>query len=444
MRTFTIAAVAVMALFFSSNFSFAADGLNPDLKKMDSDFGKELENIRAQQKNTIAPKDDLKSEKQPESQSVPDKSGKPGSFFDGSFFFNGNIALTLDMYAHISTLKNSELANRGILGSTTRGVEQRQGFDLRSAEFFIFVPVDNYFNLYTNIPVTENGIKLEEAYAVTTSIPKGLQIKGGKFRSNISTLDAQHPHERDFFDIALPYRAFLGNDGLGGEKGVQVTWTPLLPIHTQFGVELLQGENDLMFGESARSGPHALSLFIKSSIDTSKNSTLYFGPSILIGNTKNGNIVKGSDFNGSSSLYGIEGIWKWRPDRNEEFILQSEYLFLARSGDLTNIATENRETLRHQQDGLYLQGLYRLDRWRFGARFDMLSLFADSFKQAGVRQDLGSVPWRFTGSVEHNYSRFSRIRLQFSHDRSARNGRENNEGVLQFIFNLGSHASDVL
>ena len=107
-------------------------------------------------------------------------------------------------------MKNDDLENRGIPGFTTQGLEQRNGFNLREAELFIFAPVDPYFNLYANIPITEDGIELEEAYAVTTALPEGFQVKGGKFKSNFSRLDAQHPHAWDFFDIALPYRAFLG------------------------------------------------------------------------------------------------------------------------------------------------------------------------------------------------------------------------------------------
>ena len=72
---------------------------------------------------------------------------------------------------------------------------------------------------------------------------------------------------------------------------MQLTWLPALPVYTQFGAEVLQGENDLLFGPDARSGPHAFSLFVKSSFDTSDNSTLYFGPSVLFGKTRNTNIV---------------------------------------------------------------------------------------------------------------------------------------------------------
>ncbi len=371
----------------------------------------------------------------------PSLSAKVSGFFGGSFLSNPNISLVLDTFASTSSLRNSELANRGIPGFTARGFEQTSGFNLRAAELFLFAPVDPYFNLYANIPITEDGVELEEAYAVTTSLPEGFQVKGGKFKSNFSRLDAQHPHAWDFFDIALPYRAFLGDEGLGGEKGVQLTWLPAFPVYTLFGVEVLQGENDLMFGKDARSGPHAFSLFAKSSFETTDNSTIYFGPSVLFGTTRNTNIVLRAEFDGNSALYGMEAVWKWKPTRDEGLTLQSEYLYLSQNGNLTDLATLNMDSLRRRQDGFYLQGIYQAGRWRFGARCDMLGLFADSFKRAGVQQSPGSTPWRATGAVEFNPSEFTRIRLQYNHDMSGRDGRNNDMAILQFLFGIGAHAA---
>jgi hypothetical protein len=380
-------------------------------------------------------------EPQQKAQEESSLSAKVSGFFGGSFLSNPNISLVLDTYYNASTLKNNTLENRGIPGFTTEGLDQRNGFNLREAEFFIFAPVDPYFNLYANIPITTDGISIEEAYAVTTSLPEGFQVKGGRFKSNFSRLDAQHPHAWDFFDIALPYRAFLGNEGLGGENGVQLTWLPSLPVYTLLGGEVLQGENDLMFGKDARSGPHAFSLFAKSSFETSDNSTLYFGPSVLFGTTKNTNIAPGYEVDASSTLYGMEAVWKWKPSRDEGVTLQSEYLFLTQNGDMTNLATLNVDSLRRRQDGFYVQGIYQLGRWRLGARYDMLGLFSDSFKQAGVQQPLGPTPWRATGAIEFNPSEFTRIRLQYNHDASNRFGSNNDEAILQFLFGIGAHAA---
>jgi hypothetical protein len=445
MRTRIIAAALFMAAFMPCSIARAADDLNSRLDQLDTEIGRQGAIIREQQKTIESLKEELAGQMGQESRQKAKESPTPAAgvsgFFGGNALTNPNISLVLDTFAHTSDLKDDELESLGIPGFTTNGLEQRNGFNLRAAELFIFAPVDPYFNLYVNLPVTEDGIELEEAYAVTTALPEGFQVKGGKFKSNFSRLNAQHPHAWDFFDIALPYRAFLGDEGLGGEKGVQLTWLPALPIYTQFGAEALQGENDLLFGADAANGPHAFSLFVKASVDTTDNSTLYFGPSVLFGKTKTENIVDGAELDGESALYGLEAVWKWKPRPRQGLTLQGEYLYLDQDGDLTDGETGDVESLRRRQDGFYVQGIYQLNRWRFGARYDALELFADSFKRAGTEQDLGDTPWRATAAVEFNPSEFTRIRVQYNHDESGRDGRDNDEAILQFLFGIGAHAA---
>ena len=437
----TILYLAVVTPFFQAH---AADNIAARLNTLETELGRQSEIIRQQQQTINSLQQELTEMKTPEvqpaRQSAPPLNAGISGLFGASALTNPNISLVLDTFAYTSDLTTDELENRGIPGYTTSGLEQRNGFNLRAAELFLFAPVDPYFNLYAALPVTEEGVELEEVYAVTTALAEGWQVKGGKFKSNFSRLDAQHPHAWDFYDIALPYRALLGDEGLGGEKGVQLTWLPAWPIYTQFGAEVFQGENDLLFGADAGSGPHACSLFVKSSIDTTDNSTLYFGPSVLFGKTRNSTVVAGAEFDGDSALYGLEAVWKWKPTNSQKVTLQSEYLYLDQDGTLTDAETAQADALCRRQDGFYVQGIYQWQRWRFGVRYDMLELFADSFERAGQEQDMGATPWRATGAIEHNLSEFTRIRLQYNHDRSSRDDRGNDEAILQFLYGIGAHA----
>lgn len=440
MRKSILAAVLVMtaaAPLFPARAAESATRLD----ELGSEVGRQSEMLRQQQQNIDSLQQELARLKGAAAQAAPPGSPPPAGvsgFFGASALTNPNISLVLDTFVRGSNLSDEELAARTIPGYTSNGLESQRGFNLRAAELFFFAPVDPYVNLYVNLPVSEDGVELEEAYAVTTALPGGLQVKGGKFKSNFSRLDAQHPHAWDFFDIPLVYRAFLGDEGLGGEKGLQLTWLPAWPIYAQFGGEVLQGENPLLFGADGGSGTHAYSLFVKSSIDTSDNATLYFGPSVLFG--KADSIVEESEFIGESALYGLEAVWKWKR-QSQGLILQAEYLYLNQHGDLLELATDAVESLRRHQDGFYVQGIYQLDRWRFGARYCRMELFADTFEQAGMRQDLGETPWRATGDIEFNPSEFSRIRLQYNHDRSARDEQSNDEVILQFLFSIGAHAA---
>ncbi len=438
MKPFTIFCMVFMLAFFSAT-AFAEDQ-NDRLDKLEESLKNQQQIIDKQQKTieTLKAQVNQKSDQSPPS-AAPPSSPKASGLFGGSAFTNPNLSVVLDTFGYSSNLTNAELANRGIPGFTTQGLDQKNGFNLDSVELFIFSPVDPYFNFYTNIPVTENGVSIEEAYVVTTALPEGWQIKGGKFKSNFSRLDSQHPHAWDFWDIALPYRAFLGNEGLGGEKGVQLTVLPALPIYTLFGAEVLQGENALLFGQGAEEGPHAFTFFIKSSVDTSDYSSLYFGPYVLFGMTENTNILPDTEVRGNSALYGLEGVWKWKPTSRKALTIQSEYLLLAQSGTTTDITTGGVDPMRRTQDGFYVQGIYRINRFGIGARYDALNILFDTLKQADVQKDYGK-PWRETASLEYNPSEFTRIRLQLSHDRSdIATGRTNDEAILQFNFTVGAH-----
>ena len=170
---------------------------------------------------------------------------------------NPYLSFVLNTFYYGSNVNGNVLKNRGVVGFTDQGFDQTKGFNIREGELFLFAPVDAYFNLYANIPFTDNGVSLEEAYFVTSSLPEGLQVKGGKFKSGFSRLNAQHPHAWDFADLPLAYRPFTGNEGII-EKGAQLTYLPSLPFYTLLGIEALQGENQTIFNQNATSGPTPL------------------------------------------------------------------------------------------------------------------------------------------------------------------------------------------
>jgi hypothetical protein len=443
MKTISFLSGIFMLVFAFFTATVYAQDQDNRLNTLEETVKKQEQTIEQQQKNLSDLKQEIeqqKSQGSPQAPTASTSAPKASGLFGGSAFTNPNISMVLDTFAYESNLSNLELQNQGIPGFTTNGLEWKNGFNLDAAELFLFSPVDPYSNMYVNLPFTEDGVEIEEAYIVTTALPEGWQAKIGKFKSNFSRIDAQHPHAWDFFDIALPYRAFLGDEGLGGEKGVQLTWLPVLPIYTQMGVEVLQGENDLLFGQNAHEGPHAFSFFVKSSIDTSDYSTLYFGPSVLFGKTDSTSILPGVEVEGNSALYGLEAVWKWKPASREALTVQTEYLLLTQSGNTMDPTTQAvLEPLRRKQDGFYIQTIYRKNRWGIGARYDVLNLFSDRFELSGVQQNFDGRPHRETASLEYNPSEFTRVRLQLAHDQSDPSGRTNNEAILQLNLSIGAH-----
>jgi hypothetical protein len=368
------------------------------------------------------------------------KTAKTSGLFGGSIMMNPNISLVLNTYAYSSNLTDDEIGNRGIQGYTQEGIDRRKGFNLDAAELFIFAPVDPYFNLYATIPVKEDGVELEEAYFVTTSLPVGHQLKGGKFKSGFGRLNSQHPHAWEFVDAPLPYRAFIGDEGII-EKGVQYTYLLPLPFYTIVGMEVLQGGNEILFGSDATGGPHAYTAFAKFSFDVGAHSTILFGPSVITGKTKTGTVAADTDFEGDSTLCGFEITYKWKPSSYQGFKLQGEYFYRVQSGDLTDTNLASVQRLERNQDGLYIQGVYRWSRWDFGARYDILSLFKDNYALDGSKQDLGRRPWRASVMADYNFSEFSLLRIQYNHDESDVSGKVNHEFFLQAVFSIGAHGA---
>ncbi|MFZ4857671.1 MAG: hypothetical protein ACOYL3_14860 [Desulfuromonadaceae bacterium] len=421
--------------------SAMADDIDLRLNKLNAEVLRQSETISNQQKSIEEMKEMLKAGKTAEAAAAVDGSTKTSGFFGGSLMNNPYVSVILDAKGYVSNRNNNELSSRGVPGYTAAGSELRNNFNVDAAELLIFAPVDPYFNLYVNIPVTSDGTSLEEAYFVTTALPDGLQVKGGRFKSNASRYNSQHPHAWDFAELPLAYRAFLGPEALGGENGVQLTWLPSLPVYTLLGFEALQGDNPLLFGDDSKQGAHAFTAFGRVSFDTSDESTFYLSPWVMFGKTNSAEIVTGFELRGDSALSGLEAVWKWKSGQ-QKLTLQGEYLYLVQNGDLTDTAgVLPDESLKRHQDGACIQAIYGYGRWGFGARYDRMEIFADTFRQGGNQQSFDGKPWRVSAMTEYRFTEYSRIRAQFNHDRSDRSGLVNNEGIVQLTFAIGAHGA---
>jgi len=121
------------------------------------------------------------------------------------------------------------------------GVEE--GFQLRETELAISGAIDPYLDASVTAAIGEDGIELEEAYLLTTALPAGLQIKAGKFLSDVGYINRQHPHSWDFVDQPWMREFLFGDEGLN-ETGVQLSWVAPTAQYTRLGVEVLEGENE--------------------------------------------------------------------------------------------------------------------------------------------------------------------------------------------------------
>ena len=76
---------------------------------------------------------------------------------------------------------------------------QHRGFNARNNEIALDGAVDPFFEGFANIVFkldnqNETSVELEEAFMQTTTLPFGLQIKGGQFFAPFGRINPTHPH----------------------------------------------------------------------------------------------------------------------------------------------------------------------------------------------------------------------------------------------------------
>lgn len=360
---------------------------------------------------------------------------------------------------------------------------RRRGFNLQNVELALSGAVDPYFDARANIalvitPEGETKIELEEAYAVSRQLPfllheQGLQLKAGQYFTEFGRLNAKHPHQWDWQDQPLVLTRFFGADGLRGQ-GARLGWLTPLPWYSEIvlGAQNAQGEtmvsfaaNDEVFEERpiggrpfAGTGTHGVGDLVYlarwvNGGDLSDTWSTQVGVSYLHGPN-----ATGSD--GRTRILGVDGVLKWRPlvsDRGWPFLkLEGELLrrhyhadsFSGCAGEPDDGAgceplSLSSRTLRDW--GGYLQVLWGFRRpWAAGIRYEYAS---GSGESVGVFEGRSSDPFRddrqrITPLLVFHPSEFSRVRLQYSYDRTDFSEREANHTVwLGLEFGLGPHAA---
>jgi hypothetical protein len=106
--------------------------------------------------------------------------------------------------------------------------DTNEGFTVQEIEIAAQAALDPYLEgaIFLTIPNLE-GIEVEEAYLVTTSLPANLQIKAGTFRSQFGRNNTQHLHVQNFTRRPLMTSLLFGADGFRG-PGAQLSL--LLPL----------------------------------------------------------------------------------------------------------------------------------------------------------------------------------------------------------------------
>jgi hypothetical protein len=337
---------------------------------------------------------------------------------------------------------------------------QKRGFNMRNVELALDGAVDPYFEGFANIVFkldshNETSVEVEEAFGQTTSLPYGLQVKGGQFFAPFGRINPTHPHTWDFVDAPLVHGRLLGPDGLRG-AGAQLSWVLPTPWYTQLMLAVQNGEggtaasfrntgeDGTQFGRQTIDrqlnsvGDFAFIPRLEMSFDLSPTRTVLIGASGAFGPNDTG-------ANARTQIYGVDAFYKWKPANAEggfPFVKwQTEAMWRrVEAGRGLDDSFPESETLRDW--GVYSQVVWGFRKgWTAGLRGDYLHMQDSLLTYEADRQSR----WRVSANLTWYPSEFSKLRLQYNHDWLQSSyflpARDEDSVFLQFEFALGAHGA---
>ena len=328
-----------------------------------------------------------------------------------------------------------------------------RGFSLAESELGLAANIDPWFRGAANIAFApDNTVSVEEAYVETTSLGNGLNLRAGRFFSNVGYLNSQHSHVWDFADAPLAYQAMLGTQF--DDDGVRLTWLAPTDNFLELSAEAGRGRS-YPGSDTSRNGAGMYSFAAHTGGDIGESHSWRAGLSYLHARASDQDLVAfdpaGTEirnrFTGSTGVWIADAVWKWAPNGNAtrtNFKLQGEYLQSRRDGTMVVDAfgAASPGDYRATQSGWYLQGVYQfMPHWRVGLRTERLSPGTPSYgiNTALVGTDSGS-PSKNTAMVDWSPSEFTRWRFQVAQDR-ARPGPSDLQWLIQYQMSLGAHGA---
>jgi len=366
----------------------------------------------------------------------------------------GGRAAYLDVSFNSLMTAGTSTAKESVLPELEGGHHDphKRGFTIQNTELALSGAVDPYFKGFVNMVQTidkDGGtvVELEEAYAKTTALPAGLQVKAGQYFTDFGRLNPQHPHQWEFVDQPIVNTRMFGDDGMRG-PGAQVSWlVPGAPLEVVTGLQNANGGTMRSFAGPGEDGPVVGTQHERDvrtfrdtmwsqradvSVDLTDEMPAMLGVSNALG-------PSGSSGNGSTDVLGADLTVKWKPLANDHgfpyVAFQGEWMRRHLGYDSFVDGGRFVPGGELRDSGEYAQLVYGFHRdWTAGLRYDRVR---------GVNDDVLGAEDRDRWSVALTWytSEFAKIRLQFNVDDSAALGRREQSVWLQFEFNLGVHGA---
>ena len=349
-------------------------------------------------------------------------------------------------------------------GATSRALAlgaRSQGLQLGHSDLSVSGPVGSQLKAQlTAVAETHDGKlekAVEEAWLETTSLPLGLQLRGGRFASQVGYQNAQHSHADDFVERPLLYRALLG--GHWSDDGLRLNWTVPSAQYLMFGVEAFRGKRLVAEAANAPGQLGAVAFVAKLGDDFNRDNSWQLGLS-HIRNRREAALEDahghhdeheddhddhgGKEAHGAHAHHGaqfsgrktwmLDATWKWSPNGNNRQEQLKLGLETARTTGLNRFASSGD---RHQSHAL--SAVWRFNpSWEVGARTDWLKVskpHGDHFDTAQMREHAVMVVYKPT----HMQS----VRVQYTTQRDVKGfeAPAKNAVQLQYVLAFGAHGA---
>ena len=291
---------------------------------------------------------------------------------------------------------------------------------------------------------------IENFWVQTRSLPAGLQVRAGRFASQIGYLNELHPHTDDFSERPLLYRGFFG--GHWYDDGIRLNWTAPTSFYLRFGAEFFGGKK-LVPEATPDSSSRVTTLNLKVGNDISQSSSWQWGLSHV--NNRREALVEAHDpsaeahshaasFSGKRMLIS-DLVWKWAPDgnnRNQQLRLNWEH------AQVSGINRYADSSMHHRASSLGAVWKFN-PAWETGVRTDWLRVQKPEDHGGDIEFSKGRLKENAI-MIAYKPTHMQTLRLQLTQQRAS-GANDEGEAVfanpirrsiqLQYVIAFGAHGA---
>jgi hypothetical protein len=317
-------------------------------------------------------------------------------------------------------------------------------FNFRAAELGLAASVDPYARMYAFFTGSNEGVEVEEAAAITTSLPWNLTAKGGRFFADFGRLPKFHIHELPFVNEPLSIDRMVGGESQA--DGAELSYlfpTPFFLRATFGGYNKIGADNEQVDNLKPRSASRFTYLGrLHTYFDLTDNHSIDLGTSLAYTPSVR---LQGDASGGSRILNGVDLTYRYQPLAStlyqgftwgSEFYANSQrfpFEIEVSDPDDPSIVTTQSVGKRRRSYGGYTYGELKLNKnWATGFLFDY----------APVVDNPSQRTLSYSPYVTWYLSEFNRLRFQYSYlnnNFSADKAEKGNQFFVQWTTVIGAH-----